>query len=671
MGFLAPLALSLAALSLPILIFYMLKLRREETVVSSTMLWQQVLRDQEANAPWQRLRRNLLLLFQLLLLFLLVMALARPYSEISRVVQGNVIVLLDASASMQATDVSPSRFEVARDHARRIVDGLGANDTMTLIAVGDTPHVLSSLTHDHSLLRRALTTARVSNTQADWEAAFILASSSARQALHNTVVILSDGGLPSELPELPGQVRYVPIGTTGENQAISALAIRDGPAGPQAFVRVSNRSTQPVTALIQIYTDGDLFDARTLSLAPESERGFSLDDLPFDVRQVEARLDNADALALDDVAWAVRSPGEQATILLTTLGNTFLERALGTLANTMPNLNPITAYVTRTLTNTQVVSPVSPPALYVYDGVLPAALPGSGNLFFIAPPESTDLFAVTGSLTQTHVSRVEYDDPLLRYVDLGDLHIARARAIETPAWARTLVQAQGGRPLLLAGEVNGRRIAILAFDLHHSDLPLQIAFPILLANLINWLAPTSSVDVPTLLSPGTPVTIRPQIGATAITVLSPSGRQWTYPVEGSEPIPFAQTHELGIYTIKYTIEHDGEQSRILRETGQVERPRGREREPGSIPTGTTGTREETQFAVNLFSELESHIEPQDAIAVGTSSIDGQATHTIARREWWRWLVLASLLISLVEWAVHQRRSAWTSMDQRRWTEAQS
>ena len=76
MSFLAPLALALAALGLPILILYMLKLRREEQVVSSTMLWQQVLRDQQANAPWQRLRRNLLLLLQLLLLFLLVMALA-------------------------------------------------------------------------------------------------------------------------------------------------------------------------------------------------------------------------------------------------------------------------------------------------------------------------------------------------------------------------------------------------------------------------------------------------------------------------------------------------------------------------------------------------------------------------------------------------------------------
>ncbi|MFL7808551.1 MAG: VWA domain-containing protein, partial [Anaerolineae bacterium] len=141
MGFLAPLALALTALSLPILAFYLLKLRRTEQMVSSTFLWQQVLRDRQANAPWQKLRRNLLLLLQLLALLLLVVALARPYNQTTGRLRGNLVVLLDASASMQATDVSPTRFEAARRQAERLIADLGTNDTMTLISVGDVPHV--------------------------------------------------------------------------------------------------------------------------------------------------------------------------------------------------------------------------------------------------------------------------------------------------------------------------------------------------------------------------------------------------------------------------------------------------------------------------------------------------------------------------------------------------
>ncbi len=75
-------------------------------MVSSTMLWQKLLRDREANAPWQKLRRNLLLLLQLLILAALVLALARPFFPISSVISGSTVVLLDGSASMQATDAA-------------------------------------------------------------------------------------------------------------------------------------------------------------------------------------------------------------------------------------------------------------------------------------------------------------------------------------------------------------------------------------------------------------------------------------------------------------------------------------------------------------------------------------------------------------------------------------
>ena len=68
MSFLTPTFLALAALAVPIILLYMLRLRRREVPVSSTMLWQRLMQDREANAPWQRLRRNLLLLLQLLML---------------------------------------------------------------------------------------------------------------------------------------------------------------------------------------------------------------------------------------------------------------------------------------------------------------------------------------------------------------------------------------------------------------------------------------------------------------------------------------------------------------------------------------------------------------------------------------------------------------------------
>src|SRR5215210_197184 len=124
MGILFPLAMGLLALAIPIIILYMLRLRREELSVSSSMLWRRALMDRTANAPWQRLRRNLLLLLQLLLLLLLVMALARPFVSARTGVAGNHVLVLDASASMQSADEEggATRFERAKREADALID---------------------------------------------------------------------------------------------------------------------------------------------------------------------------------------------------------------------------------------------------------------------------------------------------------------------------------------------------------------------------------------------------------------------------------------------------------------------------------------------------------------------------------------------------------------------
>src|SRR5438876_12440119 len=129
MGILIPAALALLALAIPIIIFYMLRLRREELDVSSSLLWRRALQDRTANAPWQRLRRNLLLLLQLLLLLLLVLGLARPFLLTQAVIQGNLVLILDGSASMQTRDAESgeSRFEAAKQEADELIDGLGGD----------------------------------------------------------------------------------------------------------------------------------------------------------------------------------------------------------------------------------------------------------------------------------------------------------------------------------------------------------------------------------------------------------------------------------------------------------------------------------------------------------------------------------------------------------------
>jgi len=357
MGFLLPTALATAALAIPIILLYMLKPRRQPVNVSSLMLWQQVLMDQRANAPWQRLKRNLLLLLQLLILALLALALARPYFKIAATVEGNVILLLDASASMQATDVQPSRFAAAQNEAINLVDQLSVGDAATLIIVAQTPQILASTTTDHRQLRQLIRQATVTNGPADWNAGLNLAAANAAATqTDSTIVIISDGAIWDEsqgpAPAMPVPVESISIGASANNQGIVALSLRDGTDSPHLYINVYNAHDEPVRRLVEIEADGTLFDARWVDLPPRDSASVTVSGLPQNVQTVEASLtpsdgsDGGDMLAVDDVGWAVRS-SQETKILLVSQSNLFLERVLSLL----PNVTLLRADPTQPLPN--------------------------------------------------------------------------------------------------------------------------------------------------------------------------------------------------------------------------------------------------------------------------------------------------------------------------------
>jgi len=255
MAFLAPGLFVLSLLLVPILLLYMLRLRRQEVIVSSIMLWDKLLRDREANAPWQRLRRNLLLILQLLILFALVIALARPFLPVPTIASGNVVVLLDGSASMLATDSTPNRFAEAQIAAARVIANLRGDDQVTLILVSRDPRILAASTNDRTLLNDAVYAAQAMAVEADWDSALALAAGAAQGFEEARVVIISDGGLPDGSPPIPAEVNFIQVGSDGANLAISALETRSTGNELHLFARVTNYGNEDHPTLISIDVD--------------------------------------------------------------------------------------------------------------------------------------------------------------------------------------------------------------------------------------------------------------------------------------------------------------------------------------------------------------------------------------------------------------------------------
>lgn len=621
MSFLTPLALIGAALAIPIILLYMLRLRRREVVVSSTFLWQQVVQDSEANTPWQRLRRNILLFLQLLILAFLVFALARPFIVVPAVSTGQIELLVDASASMNATDMpdGSTRFDEAKRQALSIVDTLGAGDTITLIRVSDVPEVVQPASDDPVALRAAINGLQPSQTEADWTAALTLATADAANAQNVSIVLVSDGGLgeAAGLPAVPGEIRYVPVGQSDSNLAITALATRALPgAAPQLFAQVTNYGGQDAEVIFTLRVDGDLFTARRYTVPARSNLPLVSEALPEGFQIVQAGLTRPndstvpDYLAEDNSAWAVAANLGTRRALVLTPGNRFLTQVL----RSLPGIEAFQGDTNRPLPN-------EPYDLYIFDSWLPTGGLPDGDILFINPPASTPLFTVGADSAETGNISVRRDDPRMAFVDFGSVNVLKFKRIGGADWADTLIEADGG-PLLLAGEVDGRQVAVLTFDLHESDLPLQITWPVLVANLLEWFTPQSAINAPDGLRVGDSLPIRPPFEATAVRITLPDGTTRSLEV-GRETLVFADTDQPGIYR-------------------------------ADILNGST-MMQSAPFAVNLFAPGESNIAPQPTITLSGATIAPSAREEVGQREFWPLAALLALLVLLIEWVVYHRR----------------
>ncbi|MEJ2210337.1 MAG: VWA domain-containing protein, partial [Anaerolineae bacterium] len=656
MGFLTPAALALALL-LPIIVaMYLLRLRRSERLVSSTYLWQRLVRDVEANAPWQRLRRNLLLILQLLFLASLVLALARPFAWSEGPAGQALILVVDTSASMTAVDAAPSRLDAARAEARRMVDGLPADARVTVIAAGESPQVQVASARDRQPVYRALDGLRAGTGGSDLAAALELASALAGGGRGTAqpeadIVVLSDGRV--ELPSraaIRGRVRYVPLGSSGQNQAIALLSLQDVPGeGLAATVQVANYGPADARRRLVLYADGALVDAYDLEIPAGGQEAVVAQGLPAAAGVVEARLQAAgsdtdtsetdtsagDILPLDDRAWAVHRRAEPAPVTLVTSGNLFLETALALL----PGLE-VTVVGPADWEQARATAGAAP-ALTILDGYVPLTATmladgtSAGNLLFIAPPRSSGYFSVTGSVEQPLARLVDADDVLLAHLDAtlapgtgAGIGVMEAVRIPLPAWARPLIEGDvAGEtvPLLFAGlPAGGRRVAVLAFDLHRSDLPLQVAFPLLLSNLVGWLAPGGGLDLPAQVTPGAAVALSLPPEVEEATLTRPDGSTLRLVPDGGR-IVLDDTAALGPYLLSWA--------------GQ----------------------EQAGFAVNLFAPLESDLRPAETLPLAgiDPAQEGATGPQRAQREWWRPLAWLALALLLVEWLVYHRAALVT------------
>ena len=617
MNLVAPAGLAFAALIPVLIVFYLLKVRRHDQEVSSTYLWEQLQRDLVAHEPWQRLKTSLLLLLQVLLMALLTFGLARPFFTANAQASDNIVLLLDASASMQATDVKPSRFEAARSAAKNIVGRLSDDATGTLVRVQDHPEIVVQGATKGQLMD-SLNHVSVSSGTTNMKEALQLALSLNKGRTRSQIFILSDGAFPdiNGLQTGDAEVHFLPVGSSGDNQGITALTSRPDPTDPRRqhiFVRVENFSQSAGANLLSLYADGKLVDSADLQIPGRGKAEHVFDNLPAGAKVVQARLRDADQFAADNAAWLVLNQASAFKILLVTQNNLFLEKAV----NLLPNVE-----VFKTDPRRYAGIDPSQYSVFVFDGFLPQTLP-TGSMLLINPPPTDWLNVAADTIPQPKVTSFESGDPLLSYVPFSDMQLSKTKDIEPPDWARVLAQS-GSHPLLLAGNNAGRKMVILPFDLHWSNFGLLSGFPIFVSNVMSYLQPSdpSEIKAP---APGDSVLIQPVPQADEIDIRKPDGSSRVFKPAG-KPVGYDDTEATGLYQVT-------------------------QKSQGKVV-------QDQLFAINLTDPAESDITPHTTLNVDGAVLrqNDAVEWTPAKHEFWPWVLLAAVGLLTFEWYWYHRRA---------------
>jgi Ca-activated chloride channel homolog len=609
MSFLSPLSFLLATLAVPLLLLYFLKVRRRPQRVSSLLLWDPALRDREASAFFQRLQRDPLMLLQILALIALTIALARPAVTVSGYGAKRVVIVLDTSASMKATDVSPSRFAHAQREALGLVSRLGEGAEVMVIEAGVQPKVLAPFTRDRNEVVGAVRGAHardLPNRLGDGiRTARALVGPDARAEIH----VFTDGAHPEALK---GQgddvrVRWSSVGQRGRNVAITNLAVRRnyfGSFDSQAFLSVVNFSNEVQSFSFTLHLDNDLIAEKSLTLEPNVRRAVVLPFSHPGGGVVRARLNVSDDLEADNVAYAVIPPPRDIAVLLVSSGNLFLEKVLKTDPQVKLEVRTPDTYQGG-MENFDVV---------VVDGANPARI-GNGRFVLVNSAPGDVPIEVLGRLEAPVVMDWDRTHPIMRQIDFAKIAIEEAMRVRPLAPGKTLVEAVGG-PLIYLLEERDRKAVFFGFDLFRSDFPLRVAFPLMLSKSLRWLHPAGLDQSSLQLATGQPILLPVEHGVTSATVRTPSGRVVQAQVTRGLA-SYTETDEVGVY-------------RVITSRG------------------------ETRVAVNIGSADESDlsVKPVPAFVEGARP---EVAPVPVQRELWPYFVIFALAVFALEGFLYWRR----------------
>lgn len=635
-----PTALVWLLLAVPVVVFYILKIRLKRVPVSTVLFWRQIFDEKKPRSLWQRLRHLVSLLVQLVLLALVVAALAEPFLASEANQRRRIILVIDNSASMKATDVAPSRLAKALEEAEAVVRGLRFRDEMAIVSAGTQPRVVCGLTGHQRTLRDALATVPPTDGPGKLKDAIDtarrLVNREAAEA-ESRVVVLTDGSgdelakVLADEDKKPDEERIkltvVRVGGPTPNVGLTRFQVRRStidPIGYEVLTEITNQSDAASDEFrVELTLNGRSLDvSEPLKLTPGQVWTKIKDATTADGGLLTARLvvssgkefvPFADALAADNTAAALLPKREKMPVHLhTPAGNLFLQKVLE--ANSLVQL---------TTSRKELPKEFAAGAIKVFYKDTPAVLP-PGNVLVVDPQADTNLWKLGDKLPTAIVTKQDKDSPYLAHVRLDNVILPDARAMTfLPAAGKPqpLASSLQGEPLVSLIDRPDGKVLVLTTDLDKSELPFRTAFPILVMNTLGVFSGAAGELRESYATGGVADVILP---AGEFVLRSPDGSTKKLPT-GPTSTTVGPFDACGVWAV--------------------------------VP-GTPDAKPVEEFAVNLMSKAESDLRANEEVPAAATAVDAGLVGGFGGRPLWWYLTAAAFLLAAVEWYLYQRR--WIS-----------
>jgi hypothetical protein len=454
-------------ITIPLLILlYILKRKYREEVISSTLLWNEVYKNTRANTPWEKLRKNIMLLLQIIILLLLIFSLMRPFLNFGGKTYKNIILVLDNTASMSAEYGDGTRLDEAKKLAKEFL-GSTKDDTNTyIISFDGNSNLLQNGDFDKEVSNEIISSISQSYNSGDINEtlSFLKAIGEGIEEDYEVIAITDK---EFSLGDVNGKV--VSLANSGVNASIDNISHKFLEDSVRVIATITNRGSGDYQGDFSLYDGEELISVEALDLKEGENKTLTFDLSSIKSETLRGELSRKDMILGDNTYNHVVGKKKVNKVLIVTEQNLFLEKAFSTIQNTE-------VYKTNDTSN---LTSADNYDLYVFDGVTPDIMPSKGSILFINP-SSNEFFNVTsggeGGEAKAVIGEVS------KYLEDTTFTASKYNSIEIPYYGKGFLNIDEDF-IGFKGEVDGRKIAALSFDLHNSDFPLKKEFPILMYEL--------------------------------------------------------------------------------------------------------------------------------------------------------------------------------------------